>query len=172
MDTASSKDTGTASEGTVTSAQFPKLLFVGLAALAACDRSSDGGASAGIGKLATGGVPKGEGKSETAGPPVIAAWAKAGLAVSAMTKDASGAIGNDCLSGTVSGVDVVVCTFASDQAAKAAEGSGLNWVGDASGASIANGSVALAVADRRNADPSGRTMNQIINVFRPATAKR
>lgn len=154
------------------SARLPMLLCVAVAAVSACDRSSDGGAVTGIGKLATGGVKSDETRAEAAAPPVIGAWTKAGLTVSAMTKDASGTVGSDCLSGTVSGVDVVICRFASDQAAKAAEGSGLNWVGEATGASVASGAVALAVADRRNADPTGRTMNQIINVFRGPTAKK
>ena len=40
---------------------------------------------------------------------VLDAWNAAGLTVSAMTPDKSGAIGGDCTAGTVSGVDVVLC---------------------------------------------------------------
>lgn len=143
----------------MTNAKWSAVLAIGLSAFVACDRSSDGGATGGVTKAAE-------------GPPAAAAWTNAGLSVSALTKDASGAVGNDCLSGTVSGVDVVVCTFESEQAAKAAEAPGLGWVGQASGASVAAGSAALAVADRRNADPSGRTMNQVIKVFQSSAAKK
>lgn len=155
----------------MTNQQLSRLAFCGLVMIAACDRGGDS-AAAGIGKLATGGVAQnGEGSAKLPGPAVVASWTKAGLAVSALTKDASGAVGSDCVSGTVSGVDIVLCTFASEQAAKAAEPAGLNWVGEASGAAIGHGSVALAIADRRNADPSGRTMNQIIKLFRGPPAK-
>lgn len=120
-----------------------------------CDKS--GGSSTGAGSAAASGPTA---------PPAVAAWSKAGLAVSAFTKDHSGALGDDCQSGTVSGLDVVVCKFETEQAAKAAETKGLAWVGEATGACVASRSHALAVVDRRKADPSGRTINQVIKLFR------
>lgn len=92
---------------------------------------------------------------------VIAAWKKAGLEPSAFTP-ATTPVGKDCTSGTVNKLDVLVCVFASEQEAKAAEDGGLGWVGDATGASRARGSVLIAVADRRKVDPSGRTINQLV----------
>lgn len=91
---------------------------------------------------------------------VIAAWKQAGLEPSAFTQATT--VGNDCASGTVNRLEVLVCTFATEQEAKAAEDKGLAWVGDATGASRARGTMLIAVADRRKADPSGRTINQLI----------
>lgn len=136
------------------------VLLVVVAACAGCDRK---GAKSG-----------GDSATDPAHPalPAAGAWTKAGLTVSAFTKDQTGAIGNDCQSGTVSGLDVVVCKFPTEQAAKGAESKGLAWVGEATGASVASGLYVLAVVDRRKADPSGRTINQIIKLFRgSATTK-
>jgi hypothetical protein len=92
---------------------------------------------------------------------LIAAWKKAGLEPSAFTP-ATTPVGKDCASGTVNGLDVLICAFATEPEAKAAEPDGLTWVGDATGASRAAGAVLVAVADRRKADPSGRTINKLI----------
>lgn len=46
-------------------------------------------------------------------------------------------------------VDVLVCEFASEKDAKATENNGLQWVGDNSGASKAQGEMLIVVADRR-----------------------
>jgi hypothetical protein len=100
------------------------------------------------------------------GSALTSAWTKAGLTVSALTDDKSGAIGKTCKSGTVSGVDVVHCTFDDEAAAKAAEAKGLEWVGAATGTALVRGKALLAVVDRRNADPSGRTINAITRAFR------
>jgi hypothetical protein len=97
---------------------------------------------------------------------VVAAWQKAGLTVSAMTADKSGAVGDDCTTGTVSGVDVVLCSFASPADAKAAEARGYAWVGLATGTAVVQANLVVAVADRRTADPTGRTINTIANTFR------
>jgi hypothetical protein len=97
---------------------------------------------------------------------LTAAWTKQNLTVSAFTEDKSGAIGTSCRSGTVGGVDVVVCKFGNDAEAKAAEAKGLEWVGAATGTALSKGSMLLAVVDRRNADPSGRTINAIAKAMR------
>jgi hypothetical protein len=149
-------------------------LGLGLATLAAL--VSLGLASAGCGK------DEGPGAAAKAGAaavvaavgnaphPAVAAWTSAGLTVSALTADQSGKIGKDCESGTVSGVDVVLCRFASAAEATAAEPAGLAWVGEATGAALASGTWHLAVVDRRGADPSGRTINQITKLFRDPKA--
>lgn len=106
-------------------------------------------------------------KAKEASPPeLVAKWTKAGLTVSALTDDKSGAIGAACKRGTVSGVEVVHCVFASEAEAKAAEDKALAWVGEATGAALAKGQELLAVADRSKADPSGRTINAVTKAFR------
>lgn len=94
---------------------------------------------------------------------VIDAWKKGGLEPSAFTETKSD-IGKDCASGTVNKLDVVVCTFASDKDAKAAEDAGLKWVGDTTGASRAQGDVLIVVADRKKADPNGKIINQVVSL--------
>jgi hypothetical protein len=94
---------------------------------------------------------------------VIAAWKKGGLAPSAFAA-AKTDVGKDCASGTVNKLDVLVCVYPSASDAKAAEDAGLKWVGDTTGASRAQGATLIVVADRHKADPSGRTINQIVTL--------
>lgn len=94
---------------------------------------------------------------------VIAAWKKGGLEPSAFTT-AQTDIGKDCASGTVNKLDVLVCTYPSEKDAKAAEDAGLKWVGDTTGASRAQGETLIVVADRKKADPNGKTINQIVTL--------
>lgn len=126
------------------------LLGCAALALAACSKEESKGGSGGNGVPAS----------------LLDAWKKADLTVSAFTADKSGAIGPTCHSGTVSGVDVVWCAFATDAEAKAAEPKGLTWVGEATGTALASGKQLLAVVDRRAADPSGRTINAVTKAFR------
>jgi hypothetical protein len=123
-------------------------LAAACAALAACDKGGAGGAAAGGANA------------------VVDAWKQAGLTVSAMTADQSGAIGKDCTAGTVSGVDVVLCKFATTDEAKAAEAKGYEWVGATTGTALAHANMLVVVADRRKADPTGRTINTITKTFR------
>ena len=97
---------------------------------------------------------------------VIEAWKKGGLAPGEL-KPADVQFGKDCQGGAVSGVDVVVCEYASEADAKAAEDQGLAWVGEATGISRAAGKVLIVAADRRKADPSGRTLNQLTKLLTP-----
>ena len=93
----------------------------------------------------------------------IYAWKKGGLDPSEFT-EAKTDIGKDCASGTVNKLDVLVCTYASDKEAKAAEDAGLKWVGDTTGASRAQGDLLIVVADRKKADVTGKVINQIVTL--------
>jgi hypothetical protein len=94
---------------------------------------------------------------------VIDAWKAAKLTPSALTP-ATVAFAKDCQSGTAGGIDVLLCSFASPAEAKAAEDQGNSWVGSATGTSQARGSVLIVLADRRKADPNGRTINQLMKL--------
>jgi hypothetical protein len=119
-------------------------------ALAACDKDK--------------GAAGGGARSDDA---VVAGWRKAGLDVSALTTvDAAPFSATACKGGTVSGVDVVLCSYDSGEDASAAEDLGLASIADATGASLAHGARLLVVADRRKKDPSGRTIDAIIRTFR------
>jgi hypothetical protein len=115
-----------------------------IVALAACGKGSG---------------PTGSGARDT----VVDAWKKGGLEVSEL-KATTSPVGKDCAQGTVAKVDVLVCSFGSADEAKAAEDLGLQWVGDTTGRSQAKGSVVIAVADRKKADPNGKTINQIFKL--------
>jgi len=126
------------------------LVIAALAALSACskDESKPGGPTAG------------------ARNDVLEAWKKGGLAPSAFTA-ATVPVGKDCQSGTVNNVDVLLCEFPSDADAKAAEDAGLGWVGDTTGISRAAGKILIVAADRKKADPSGKTLNQLTKLLMP-----
>jgi hypothetical protein len=98
---------------------------------------------------------------------VVAAWTKAGLTVSAMTP-ADGTVlgGGNCRAGTVGGLDVTLCSYTDAHAADSAQAAGLASVGQATGVSLAEGTQLLVIADRRNTDPSGRTIDQLTKIFR------
>jgi hypothetical protein len=97
---------------------------------------------------------------------VIETWKKGGLTPSPFVA-ATVAFGKDCQSGTVNGVYVLVCQYATDEEAKAAEEQALAWVGDTTGIARAAGKVLVAAADRSKADPSGRTLNQLTKLLTP-----
>ena len=130
-----------------------------IAALAACGKS-EGFSGNGDNKAAASTT---EGAETGPRADVLDAWKKGGLTVSPLTV-ASVAVGKDCQTGTVGAVDVLLCVFPSKAEAKAAEDAGLGWVGDTTGTSQAYGVVLVAVADRRKADPSGRTINQMMKL--------
>lgn len=107
------------------------------------------------------GAACGKGDGTAARDHVLAAWKTAGLAPSAFTPAKDSPVGKDCSIGTVNNVDVLVCTFASADEAKAAQDAGLKWVGDTTGIAQAKGSVLIAAADRKKADPTGSTINKL-----------
>ena len=94
---------------------------------------------------------------------VVAAWKKGGLAPGEL-KAAKVDFGGDCATGTVSKLDVLVCTFKTEKEAKDAEDAGLKWVGDYTGASKAQGEMLIVVADRKKVDPHGKVINQVVTL--------
>jgi hypothetical protein len=94
---------------------------------------------------------------------LVSAWKKGGLDASKLEATKSD-IGKDCAQGTVSKLDVLVCTFATGAEAKAAEDKGYAWIGDTTGASKALGEQLVVVADRKKADPQGRVINQLLTL--------
>jgi hypothetical protein len=95
---------------------------------------------------------------------VIEAWKKGGLEPSALTA-AKVPIGKDCQTGTVENVEVVLCNFASPAEAKAAEKPGWDWIGSTTGTAwVASGNVVVAAADRKKADPNGKTINRLMKL--------
>lgn len=117
--------------------------------------------------LASAACDKDTGGAKATDDALVSAWRKAGLEVSALTSaDAKPYSAQACRAGTVSGVDVVLCSYDSGEDAHAAEDLGLAVVAEATGAAVARGSQLLVVADRRQTDPSGRTIDAIIRAFR------
>ncbi|MBX3155800.1 MAG: hypothetical protein KF773_07365 [Deltaproteobacteria bacterium] len=94
---------------------------------------------------------------------VLDAWKQGGLSPSRLTATKVD-VGKDCRSGTIDGVDVLVCVYGSPDEAKAAEKPGLAWIGATTGAAQAHGAVLIAAADRARADPNGKTINQIMKL--------
>jgi len=111
----------------------------------------------------SGGPDKASGSAASARDAVLDAWKTAKLTPSAMTP-ATVTFAKDCQSGTVEGVDVLLCSFASAAEAKAAEDQGLTWISQATGASQAHGAALVVLADRRKTDPSGRTINRLMKL--------
>lgn len=109
------------------------------------------------------GTGRGAAAGELSRDRVVESWKRGGLTPSPLTA-ATTPVGKDCQSGTVNGVDVLVCQFATAAEAKAAEAAGLEWVGEATGMAQATGKVLVAASDRRKADPSGRTINALMKL--------
>lgn len=112
--------------------------------------------------LAACGKGDGTGAGATPRDNLLAAWKTAGLAPSPFAAATGSPVGKDCATGTVNGIDVLVCNFASEADAKAATDAGLKWVGDTTGISQAKGTLLIAAADRKKADPSGTTINKLV----------
>lgn len=105
--------------------------------------------------------------SKTSADAVVAAWKAAKLDVSALTEvDPKPYSATACRGGTVSGVDVVLCSYGSGEDAQAAEELGLAQIGSATGAALVRGTRLLVVADRRKVDPSGRTIDAITKAWK------
>lgn len=115
------------------------------------------------------GCDKGEDKKASpadAVAPVLESWKTAGLAVGAFAAtDGAPYAGGTCQAGQVGGVDAVVCSYPTADAAKAAEDKGREAIGLVTGAAIAHDTLLLVVADRRKSDPEGRTINAVTKSF-------
>jgi hypothetical protein len=97
---------------------------------------------------------------------VIEAWKSAGLQPTTFeTADGQKFGGGKCRAGNIGGLDATLCEYADETAARAAEGAGRSAIGENTGVSLAAGKVLLVVADRKNADPNGRRINQIAKTF-------
>jgi hypothetical protein len=138
-----------------------KRAYVAVAAVltvAGCseDKKADGAAAGG-----------GEVAAASGADAVVDAWKAAGLTVSAFDPVDGAAYGDgECRGGTVNGVDAVLCQYATADLATAAQPKGLAAVGETTGSSLAQATLLLVVADRRKADPDGRTINQVTKIFR------
>ena len=95
---------------------------------------------------------------------LIAAWKAGGLAPSAFTAVKDSPVGSDCQAGTVNSVDVMVCSYPTADAAKAAQDLGLKWVGDTTGIATQKGPLLIVAADRKKADPKGDTINKLVKL--------
>lgn len=128
---------------------------LGLAAVVAagCSKSD---------KSAPAATPRGQATVKGA----FAAWRAAGLDVSKFRPLDKSKLGGSCRAGHVADVAAVLCKYPDAKAAKQAEKKGLELVGDATGASLANKNLLLVVADRHKLDPSGRRINKITKTFR------
>jgi len=130
-------------------------------------RAAAAGAGVGLAlvAIAVAGCSKASDPAKAKGPrdAVLDAW-KAEKLVPAGLAPATVAFAKDCQAGTVENVDVLVCAFATPAEAKAAEEPALGWVGTVTGASQAHGSALIVLADRKKADPSGRTINKLLKL--------
>lgn len=109
------------------------------------------------------GAPDKAGPAGTPRDAVVAAWTSAKLVPSKLVA-VPVTFAKDCQSGTVEGLDVLLCSFATPADAKAAQEPGLAWVGPATGASQAHGAVLIVLVDKKKADPSGRTINRLMKL--------
>lgn len=121
------------------------------ALLVGCGGKDEGGAAGGSGDKPA---------ASEAFAPTLEAWKEGGLEASALTP-ATVDIGKACQTGTVKNLDVVLCELGSEDEAKAAEAKAWAWVGSTTGTAWVKEKIVVAVADRRKADPSGRTINQL-----------
>ena len=105
-------------------------------------------------------------------------WKGAGLSPGGFAAIDGQSLGNgQCKAGAVNGLDVTICEYAGPELAQSAKPLGLAAVGASTGAAAVAGKRLLVVADRKKADPSGRSIDKIIKVFegkplaRPAPPK-
>ena len=107
-----------------------------------------------------------ESKPETPKNEAVAMLEASGLKAEGLT-DAAGMIaGAQCQQGKIDGIDAALCQFPDESAAKAAEQSGLGWVGEAhAGTAVSSGRALLVLADRGKTDPTGKRIDEITKAF-------
>ncbi len=96
--------------------------------------------------------------------PILDAWKSSGLSPSALEETQTD-VGADCKAGVLNAVELMLCVYPTAEDAAGAHDKGLAWVGDATGAAKASGTVLVVVADRRKVDPSGKTINQLLKLL-------
>lgn len=102
--------------------------------------------------------------------PVLKSWSEAGFdtkGVVSIEPDAWSA--GACSRGLLAGLDVLICEYSSDEAAKVGEKkiSG-DWEEESipTGALVRTSNTLLAIADRNKADRPGRTITRLAKLFR------
>jgi hypothetical protein len=106
-----------------------------------------------------------ESDGETAG--LINTWQQAGLSPTVfLPLEVESLRPGTCKQGKVDDIETVVCRYADEAAARAAQNAGLAHVGENTGFALTAGSNLLIVADRNGADPAGRKINQVAAAFR------
>ncbi len=110
---------------------------------------------------------KGGDKSDSPRDKLLDTWKGAGLAPSSFTS-AQTNVGTDCALGMVSGLEILLCVYHSPTEAQSAEAAGYTWIGTNTGSAQAKGLVLVAIADRKKADPSGKTINQLMKLATPS----
>jgi hypothetical protein len=129
--------------------RMQKLVFlISVLALAACSKASDKAAD----------------KPATPRDAVLAAWKAEKLAPTAALAPATVPLAKDCQTGTIESLDLLLCNFPTPAEAKAAETQGNTWIGQATGSSQARGAALIVLADRKKADPNGRTINKLMKL--------
>ncbi len=109
--------------------------------------------------------PAGGCEEDSAEVAVVKAWQNAGLTAPEFTSRKEALGDGTCWSGSVAGMDTVLCQYKDRPTARAARKAGLAFVGNTTGVAIDAGVWLLAVSDRKGADPSGKTINQISKIF-------
>lgn len=79
--------------------------------------------------------------------------------------DGAALAATDCTRASASKLEVTVCRYPDEAAARAAQPAGLVAVGEATGAALHHGRLLLVVADRGKVDPAGKLINQITKAF-------
>ncbi|HTM20796.1 MAG TPA: hypothetical protein VL172_09820, partial [Kofleriaceae bacterium] len=77
--------------------------------------------------------------------------------------------GGECARGDFDRIEVTLCRYQTDDAAKAAPQAGYKIVGDTTGTSLPSGKFLLVIADRDKVDTEGKRLNQIIQTYRGRT---
>src|SRR5688500_3674734 len=98
---------------------------------------------------------------------VVDAWKKSGLdsAFELVPLDGAPLGGGKCKVGVVAGLDVTLCEYQDAAAAAQARPAGLARIGEATGSALVSGPLMLVVADRKKADPTGKTIDKLTKTF-------
>jgi hypothetical protein len=101
---------------------------------------------------------------------ILKAWAAEGFVTNTVVNiEPNPWSAGACARGMVSGLDVLLCEYASDETFSAGEKKMMSdWQAEsvATGAAVRTSRTLLAIADRTSADPSGKTIARLIKSFR------